>query len=489
MSFSDQKEWNDYDEKTTCGGARDIRPRCDRRRRREPDQLRFARASNYSNPMASYRRIQHPGPIRGEHAPTRRYSLRRLKKHRRTVPSGFRRSVTNQHAYTRSQFSPYPHNSNRRTSSGRVMRRQTYRMPIPQSQQRCRRRSRTFTPGAMHNVDQARRPRNRKIRHARMTSRSNRRLRNPSETRLPHSRNSQLEVDRTLSNGSATRELIENKGVDEKDCPASLALDYAARNPTFSRMNMDMLIDMSMEASPDRTAEQDSLAQIRSDELLARSLHLTYMENYHDMDENSRFTRHNMDNNSPFTRHFHNPSTINSLSHYPTDTDDDILNEASEDFDEGDWVHPFDEYMDDPSFVAYGETPPLDWPYFNEREMDHWFGGSFFANDGERDVFVGSEHEDEYRGAQQYMINDLPTWRFKVKTNHDSEESGEANNNQKSCCICMEDYKNKEKLRTLPCLHFFHTKCIDKWLFKTRTCPICKFDITRNDVSVSGFRG
>ena len=32
----------------------------------------------------------------------------------------------------------------------------------------------------------------------------------------------------------------------------------------------------------------------------------------------------------------------------------------------------------------------------------------------------------------------------------------------------------------MPCLHFFHTECIDKWLCNSRLCPICKFDIKRN---------
>jgi hypothetical protein len=32
------------------------------------------------------------------------------------------------------------------------------------------------------------------------------------------------------------------------------------------------------------------------------------------------------------------------------------------------------------------------------------------------------------------------------------------------CDICLNEYKSEDKLRTIPCLHRFHTKCIDKWL-------------------------
>ncbi len=32
------------------------------------------------------------------------------------------------------------------------------------------------------------------------------------------------------------------------------------------------------------------------------------------------------------------------------------------------------------------------------------------------------------------------------------------------CDICLNEYKSEDQLRTIPCLHRFHCKCIDKWL-------------------------
>lgn len=46
--------------------------------------------------------------------------------------------------------------------------------------------------------------------------------------------------------------------------------------------------------------------------------------------------------------------------------------------------------------------------------------------------------------------------------------------------ICLTEYFQGEKIRTMPCLHYFHTECIDKWLSKGRICPICKLDIKKN---------
>ncbi|KAA3474474.1 receptor-like proteiny region, transmembrane domain and RING domain-containing protein 1-like [Gossypium australe] len=52
-----------------------------------------------------------------------------------------------------------------------------------------------------------------------------------------------------------------------------------------------------------------------------------------------------------------------------------------------------------------------------------------------------------------------------------------------TCAICLEDYKDGEILKILPCQHGrlradFHSSCVESWLTKWGTfCPVCKHDM------------
>ena len=49
--------------------------------------------------------------------------------------------------------------------------------------------------------------------------------------------------------------------------------------------------------------------------------------------------------------------------------------------------------------------------------------------------------------------------------------------------ICLEDFKSKEKVTALPCIHFFHTPCIKEWIKEKNECPVCKFELTQQNIN------
>jgi len=71
------------------------------------------------------------------------------------------------------------------------------------------------------------------------------------------------------------------------------------------------------------------------------------------------------------------------------------------------------------------------------------------------------------RGLTKSEIDALPIMEFKSTMAHQSS----------SCSICMGEYVVRDKLRRLPCKHYYHKECIDKWLSENKTCPICKHSI------------
>ena len=49
-----------------------------------------------------------------------------------------------------------------------------------------------------------------------------------------------------------------------------------------------------------------------------------------------------------------------------------------------------------------------------------------------------------------------------------------------TCFICMDNYKVNELKRILPnCSHCFHKKCVDKWLKKRSSCPVCRDELIK----------
>lgn len=100
------------------------------------------------------------------------------------------------------------------------------------------------------------------------------------------------------------------------------------------------------------------------------------------------------------------------------------------------------------------------------------------------------------RGATAESIDALPTYKFKLKKSRSSNDRDNSSSigdggvvaagtekervisgEDAVCCICLAKYANNDELRELPCSHFFHKDCVDKWLKINASCPLCKSEV------------
>jgi hypothetical protein len=59
-----------------------------------------------------------------------------------------------------------------------------------------------------------------------------------------------------------------------------------------------------------------------------------------------------------------------------------------------------------------------------------------------------------------------PLMNSSLSTTHDGEQ----------CIICHEDYKSGDWVRRLNCFHLFHSHCIENWLSRQSSCPVCQYE-------------
>ena len=78
-------------------------------------------------------------------------------------------------------------------------------------------------------------------------------------------------------------------------------------------------------------------------------------------------------------------------------------------------------------------------------------------NDGN----AGASASDIDRLSAQWVVDDVSKLPDELRT----------------CCVCLEEVRKHQTVRTLPCLHTFHSECVEEWLSKKKVCPLCQFDI------------
>jgi hypothetical protein len=83
-----------------------------------------------------------------------------------------------------------------------------------------------------------------------------------------------------------------------------------------------------------------------------------------------------------------------------------------------------------------------------------------------------------YTNEMRLFITKLNTIFFNMTHVHliylRKEFSDKLNDTEKECSICIDTIRIDECIKDLPCKHDFHTSCLNVWLDKQNTCPLCR---------------
>lgn len=131
--------------------------------------------------------------------------------------------------------------------------------------------------------------------------------------------------------------------------------------------------------------------------------------------------------------------------------------------------------------------------------LSHWcretFGNCFFPNNTEDDQLLheGPSHSNSAaiynpedlgphyypspnvrRSVHQLTVEEQMIIAHRIGLIHQLPiGSYDGCKKNRECVICMVEFMVEDKIKYLPCLHFFHQECIDDWLMRSLTCPSC----------------
>ncbi|EOA36716.1 hypothetical protein CARUB_v10012348mg [Capsella rubella] len=90
---------------------------------------------------------------------------------------------------------------------------------------------------------------------------------------------------------------------------------------------------------------------------------------------------------------------------------------------------------------------------------------------GLEDFFSGVEKQGR-TPASKASVQSMP----RVVIGEDNEMGGS------SCAICLEEWCKGDVAAEMPCKHKFHSKCVEEWLGRHATCPMCRYEMPVEEV-------
>jgi len=90
--------------------------------------------------------------------------------------------------------------------------------------------------------------------------------------------------------------------------------------------------------------------------------------------------------------------------------------------------------------------------------------------------YSGAEETVSGGGTEPTSVIECENDRINTATINESRSSSKSEEND-CCAICLVEYEEGDKVRTLPCGHEFHIDCVDPWLGNSASCPACRHSL------------
>lgn len=104
-------------------------------------------------------------------------------------------------------------------------------------------------------------------------------------------------------------------------------------------------------------------------------------------------------------------------------------------------------------------------------------GSSPYTNPQNNPALIRST--SRFSGIDKTVIESLPFFRF---------SSLKGSKQGLECAVCLSKFEDIEILRLLPkCKHAFHINCIDQWLEKHSSCPLCRQKVNAEDPTIFAY--